>query len=318
MTQKSVKDVIIITGPTASGKSALAIDIAREFNGRIINADSMQIYSDLRIVTARPSAADEKIVPHSLYGILDGVQICSANIWRNMAIDAIETTFDDGLLPIICGGTGMYLKTLTEGMSYIPDINKDIRADIRSRLDEVGSLAVYDELAKIDPTMAARLNPADKQRVARALEVVMSTGRSLAKWQQDKPIAPPEYLKFHIITIAPPRDILYDRCNKRFAKMLQYGALEEVKKLMQRNIKSSLPIMRALGVAPIISYLNNEISLKDAEIKACAMTRQYAKRQMTWINNNIISKKHINSQYSEKIIHEIFPFICENILTKQL
>jgi len=315
MSHSIQKDILIIAGPTASGKSAMAMDVAEKFNGTIINADSMQIYADLRIITARPTIADETRVPHMLYGALDGCEVCSAQRWRDMALDAIEHVLAEGRLPIICGGTGMYLKTLTEGMSPIPDIPEELRREVRQRLDEIGSSALHGELAEIDTVMADRLNAADSQRVARALEVIKATGRSLAKWQDDPPVGPPSHLKFTTIALVPPRDILYERCDRRFGEMLKLGALGEVEKLMQRSLDTALPVMRALGVPELIAYLKDEMSLEEAEIKACTLTRRYAKRQNTWINNQIISKKTINAQYSEKLKAEIFAFICEKNLT---
>ena len=315
MSQSIQKNILIIAGPTAAGKSAMAMDVAQEFKGTVINADSMQIYADLAIITARPTVEDEACVPHLLYGALDGADVCSAQRWRNMALEAIEQVLGEGRLPIICGGTGMYLKTLTEGMSPIPEIPNNLRVSVRQRLEDIGSPALHKELAEIDPVMAAKLNATDSQRVARALEVVKATGRSLALWQTDPPVGPPPHLKFTTMALVPPRDVLYERCDQRFGAMLKMGALEEVQKLMQRNLDASLPVMRALGVPEIMSYLKGEISLSAAEIKACTLTRRYAKRQNTWIKNQIITKKVLNAKYSEKLRSEIFAFICENSLT---
>ncbi len=315
MTSRDLKNVLIIAGPTASGKSAMAMDVAEEYNGCVINADSMQIYADLRVITARPSIEDEDRVPHKLYGVLDGAEVCSAQLWRDMALIAIEETLAEGRLPIVCGGTGMYLKTLTEGMSPIPTIPDDVRAAVRSKLDEIGCPAMHQELAVLDPVMADRLNATDSQRVARAMEVIQATGRSLAEWQNDPPVGPPSHLAFTTVALVPPRDVLYARCDKRFAQMLEMGALGEVEMLLQRNLDAALPVMRALGVPEIISYLKGKISLEEAETSACTATRRYAKRQNTWIRNQIISKKQLNTQYSEKLKGKIFAFICENGLT---
>lgn len=311
-----MKNILILAGPTASGKSALAIALAREFSGTIINADSMQIYSDLRVLSARPSAEDETLVPHRLYGALDGAEVCSAARWREMAVRAIEETLAEGRLPIVCGGTGLYLRALTEGLSNMPDIPGDVRDAVRDRLAAIGPEALHGELAAVDPVMAGRLNPTDQQRIARAMEVFKATGRSLADWQADAPLtAPPADWQFTTLALVPPRDVLYERCNKRFGIMLEQGAIDEVKVLKARNLDRSLPVMRALGVPELIAYLDGEMTLEEAETKACTATRRYAKRQNTWIRNQIITKKAIESQFSKSLLPEIFSFIRNSGLT---
>lgn len=309
-------NILIIAGPTASGKSALALTVAEEFNGTVINADSMQVYSDLRVLSARPSAADEARVPHKLYGVLDGAEVCSAARWREMAVAAIEETLAEGRLPIVCGGTGLYLRALTEGLSDMPDIPDGVRNAVREKLAEVGPEALHAVLQREDPAMAGRLEPGDQQRIARALEVIRETGRSLADWQADAPqVTPPDDWQFTTIALIPPRDELYERCNARFARMLEEGALAEVEGLMARGLDSSLPVMRALGVPEIIACLKGEITLETAETKACTATRRYAKRQNTWLKNQIMSDKTINAKYSESIEAGIFSFIRQNGLT---
>lgn len=311
-----MRNILILAGPTASGKSALAIALACEFNGVIINADSMQIYSDLRVLSARPSVEDEALAPHRLYGALDGAEVCSAARWRALAMTAVEEALSEGRLPIVCGGTGLYLRALTDGLSAMPEISDDVREAVRDRLAAIGPEALHAELADEDRVMAARLNPTDPQRIARAMEVLKATGRSLADWQADAPMTtPPEDWKFTTLALIPPRDILYERCNKRFRIMLDQGAIEEVSALKARGLDRSLPVMRALGVPELIAYLEGEITLEEAETKACTATRRYAKRQNTWIRNQIVSKKSIESQYSESLLPGIFSFIRESGLT---
>ncbi len=312
----SRQSVLVIAGPTASGKSALALDIAETFRGTVINADSMQIYRDLRIITARPERQDEARVPHRLYGVLDASEICSAARWRDLALAEVEACRRAGSLPILCGGTGLYLKALMEGLSPTPDIPEEIRADIRHRCDAQGPESLHAELAGMDPVMAARLHPTDSQRVCRALEVVLATGRSLADWQAEPGDGPPGHLDFVTIAILPPRDILYDGINRRFAAMVEGGALDEVRNLLARKLDPRLPAMKALGVPELAAYLEGAVSLDAAVESAATKSRRYAKRQMTWLKRQIIIEKSINMKYSEKLRGEIFPFVREYGLTR--
>ncbi len=310
-------EILILVGPTASGKSSLAMAIAEEFSGDIINADSMQVYKDLRVLSARPSKEDEMRVPHKLYGVLDATESCSAMQWRNMAVEAIEESLASGRLPIVCGGTGLYVQALTNGLNLVPEVPDDIRSDVREmQVRDVEELRKA--LADEDPEMAAQLNPTDSQRMARALEVIRGTGKSLAWWQAQAPVAtPPLDWNFTTIAMVPPRDVLYDRCNRRFDQMLEEGALEEIALLNKRNLPTSLPCMRALGVPELIAFTKGEMTIEEAADKTRMFTRRYAKRQNTWIKNQIISKKVINEQYSEKIHDEIFAFIKNTVLTEQ-
>ncbi|WP_420549222.1 tRNA (adenosine(37)-N6)-dimethylallyltransferase MiaA [Curvivirga sp.] len=308
-------DILILVGPTASGKSSLAMAIAKEFSGDVINADSMQVYKDLRVLSARPSEADEAEVPHKLYGVLDADETCSAASWRDMAVEAIEETLAAGRLPIVCGGTGLYIQALTDGLNQVPPVDEDIRHQVRD-LQAQDVAALHAVLKEADPDIAAQLNATDSQRMARALEVIRSTGKSLLWWQAQAPICtPPEGWTFHILALIPPRDVLYDRCNRRFDLMLEEGALEEIAELEKRNLPDTLPCMRALGVPELIAYTRGEMSIEDAAEKTRMFTRRYAKRQNTWIKNQIISKKSINAQYSEKLHPEIFSFIRKTVLT---
>lgn len=308
--------ILIIAGPTASGKSALAMAVAEEFDGCVINADSMQIYADLRVLSARPSEDDEARVPHRLYGVLDGSEVCSAALWRELAVQAIRETLAEGRLPIICGGTGLYIKALTDGLNEMPAIPDDVRERVRADLEDKGSPFLHDELKAGDPETADRLEPGDSQRVARAVEVLRATGKSISWWQTQAPvIEPPKGWRFTTIALIPPREELYDRCNKRFSIMLEEGAIEEVQALAARGLDHSLPVMRALGVPELIAYLAGEIDLEEAERQASQGTRRYAKRQNTWLSNQIITKNVFNSKYSKSLLPSIFAIIRQTVLT---
>lgn len=315
MDDSGVRSVLVIAGPTASGKSALALRTARACNGTVINADSMQVYADLRIITARPSEADEAAAPHRLYGVLDAAEVCSAARWRDMALAEIDAAHAAGRLPILCGGTGLYLKAMMEGLSPMPAIPVDIRADIRERCDREGPEAIHALLTATDPEMAARLNPTDRQRVCRALEVVSATGKSLADWQAEDPDGPPSHLKFHTVALLPPRDDLYDGINRRFAQMIELGALDEVKRLCDRRLDPKLPAMKALGVPELQAYLRGEVCLSSAIDLAATKSRRYAKRQNTWLKRQIVIEKTHYSKFSESLWTSFFAFIRDNGLT---
>ncbi|NKB59444.1 MAG: tRNA (adenosine(37)-N6)-dimethylallyltransferase MiaA [Alphaproteobacteria bacterium] len=316
MEGKPNKPVLIVAGPTASGKSALALAVAEAFDGVVINADSMQVYAELRILTARPSARDEARVAHRLYGVLPVTEVCSAARWREMAVAAIAEAHDAGRLPIVCGGTGLYLRALMQGLSPIPEIPEDIRRDVRARLDREGPAAQHARLAACDPETAERLEPGDRQRVARALEVLAGTGRPLSEWLALPPEGPPPDMRFEVLLLTPPREPLYAACDERLLDMVRAGALEEVERLRQDGTDPSLPAMRALGMPVFLQHQSGELGLEEAIDLAQLATRRYAKRQMTWFRNQIISNFVVNEQYSEKFEPEIFAFIRQNLLTK--
>jgi len=307
--------VLIVAGPTASGKSALALAVAETFGGTVINADSMQIYRELRILTARPGPEDEARAPHRLYGVLPASERCSAGRWREMALAEIAAAHDAGRLPIVCGGTGLYLRALTEGLSPMPDVPKEIRAFFSARLADEGAAALHQELAALDPEMAARLDERDSQRILRALEVLEATGRSLAEWQAGPADSPPEHLRFATILLAPPREALYAACDRRLEVMLESGALDEVRRLTAMGLDPTLPAMKALGVREFATHLAGNAELSSALDAARTMTRRYAKRQMTWFRHQIVADIILNAQYSESLLPEIFAFIRQNILT---
>lgn len=309
------RPVLIVAGPTACGKSALAMAVAERFDGVVINADSMQVYAELRILTARPSATDEARVPHRLYGVLSAAETCSAGRWQEMALAEIGAAHDAGRLPVVCGGTGLYLKALTEGLAPMPDVPAAVRDALRGRLRREGAAALHRELAARDPAMAAQLHPGDGQRLARALEVLEATGRSLADWQAKSPAGPVPALRFSTILLAPPRDELYTACDRRLEAMIENGALDEVRQLIAMELDPSLPARKALGVQEFARFLAGECDLATALSAAQQATRRYAKRQMTWFRHQIVADLVSNSQVSERLAGEIFTFIRRNVLT---
>ncbi|HET9398056.1 MAG TPA: tRNA (adenosine(37)-N6)-dimethylallyltransferase MiaA [Sphingomicrobium sp.] len=270
--------VALIAGPTASGKSALALRLAETTGGAVINADSAQVYRDLPILSAAPSPEDRKRAEHLLYGVLDGAQPCSAADWAEMAKVEIARLHGAGRLPILAGGTGLYLRTLLEGIAPVPAIDPDIRAGVRAA--SVGeNLAA---LAPLDPVAAATLNPGDTTRIARALEVVKSTGKTLAEWQKHREGGIGDAVDLKVLVLLPPRHWLYERCDLRFSQMVAQGALTEVEALLARKLDPELPVMRAIGVAEMAAYMRGECSMDDAIASGRQATRRYAKRQYTW------------------------------------
>jgi tRNA dimethylallyltransferase len=278
---------VLIAGPTASGKSALALELALAAGGVVINADSMQVYRDLRIITARPTDGDEARAPHRLYGHVDAAVNFSAGAWVGDAAKALEEAKAEGRLPIFIGGTGLYFKALTAGLSVVPPIPAEVREDVRARLERNGVEALHAELARRDPRAAERLNLRDRTRIARALEVVEATGRSLLDWHHEgqPPLLPRD--SFRAVFLAPERDELYARIDARFEAMLVAGALKEVERLADRNLDPLLPAMKAHGVPALIRHLRGELSLEQAATIGRADTRHYAKRQFTWFRHQL-------------------------------
>ena len=282
--QASLSQAILIAGPTASGKSAAALALAVRAGGTVINTDSMQVYRDLAVLTARPTAADVARAPHRLYGVVPAREAYSAGRFLEDVATAIAEARKAGRVPILVGGTGLYFKALLEGLAPVPDIPPEIRAYWRERSGESDAAALHAELAARDPAMAAKLRPTDPQRVVRALEVIDATGVSLAEWQgaSTPPVlAPAEVAK---LVIAPEREIVYAKIDARFDRMIEGGALEEVRDLMVLGLDPGLPVMRAHGVRELAAYQAGASSLKDAVVKAKTETRRYAKRQMTWLH----------------------------------
>ncbi|MEE8534514.1 MAG: tRNA (adenosine(37)-N6)-dimethylallyltransferase MiaA [Kiloniellales bacterium] len=279
--------LVIVAGPTASGKSALALAVAEAFDGVVINADSMQVYRDLAVLTGRPGPADEARVPHRLYGFLPGGEACSAGRWRDLALAEISEVHGAGRLPVVAGGTGLYLRALERGLSPIPPIPKAERAAARARHAELGAAAFHAALAARDPETAARLDPADSQRLVRAWEVLEATGRPLSDWQRAPAEGTPPYRRLRLV-LAPPRPALYAACDRRFGEMMEKGALEEVRHLVALGLDPSLPIMKALGVPELTRLLAGETGREEAIAAARQATRRYAKRQLTWLRTQFL------------------------------
>ncbi|HET9511639.1 MAG TPA: tRNA (adenosine(37)-N6)-dimethylallyltransferase MiaA [Sphingomonas sp.] len=275
--------IALIAGPTASGKSALALALAERHGGTVINADASQVYADLRILSARPSVDEEARAPHRLFGHVDGADTgYSAARWAAEATAAIDAVHAAGDLPILVGGTGLYLRTLIDGIAPVPDINPAIRAEVRAApvADNHTRLALY------DPIAAARLNRADTTRVARALEVVLSTGRPLAEWQAERSGGIGDRIDLTATVLLPPRDWLFARCDARLADMFDTGGADEVAALSARSdVAADAPVRRAIGVPEIADWLGGLLNRHDAITRAAAATRQYAKRQYTWFRN---------------------------------
>jgi tRNA dimethylallyltransferase len=307
---------LIVAGPTCSGKSALALDLAQRLGGTVINADSMQVYRELRIVTARPTPADEALIPHALYGVRPAAQPGSVAWWRTAALDAMAGT----RVPILCGGTGLYLRSLTAGLADIPDPGEAARTEARTLLAESGPAALHARLAAADPVTAARLRPSDGQRIARAWEVWRGTGQGLAAWQDAAP--EPSNWMFATVLLDPPRDALRDAAAERFTAMLAQGALEEVAALLTLDLDPALPAMRALGVPELAAHLRGELTLAEATSSAIAATQRYTKRQATWFRHQILAPPmrthtiHARyaglEQYSERLSADLSVFIHGN------
>ncbi len=286
-TPRSSRVVVSLSGPTGTGKSDLAIALAGVCNGIIINADSMQIYRDLCIITARPSPADMHTVPHALYGVLDGAEACNAARWIDLAVPVIRQAWEQGKLPILVGGTGMYLHALMHGIADIPEVPDAIRAEVREKMEMLGPEAFYKKFREDDPEMAAKLKPGDAQRMLRAAEVMYATGISLAEWQRQPSVSPLPEAHWHNFAATLPREVLYPHINARFERMLEAAAWEEVEALLARDLPRDLPIMRAHGVPELIAVLEGRMARADAIAKAQQNTRNYAKRQMTWIRHQL-------------------------------
>ncbi len=268
----------LIAGPTASGKSALALALAEVANGVVINADSAQVYRDLRVVSARPTSADEARAPHRLYGYRDGADACSAADWAADARAVIGEAHSDGRLPILVGGTGLYVRTLLEGIAPVPGIDPDIRATVRA----LPVAAAHEALGREDAESAARLRPTDTTRIARALEVVRSTGRPLADWQARKVGGIGKHVALRPLVLLPPREWLHVRCDARFETILSDVGIAEVRALLARRLPVAAPVMRAIGVREISGFLSGDLTRAEALAAGQAGTRQYAKRQYTW------------------------------------
>lgn len=306
---------LIVAGPTASGKSALALEIAERRRGTVINADSMQLYRELRVITARPTAAEEARVPHRLYGVRPAAEAASVAWWRAAALAVMEAERAAGRLPILCGGTGLFFHALTTGLSAIPPVPAAARDEARRRLAEDGAPALH---ALLDAETAAGLRPSDSQRVARAYEVLIGTGRGLASWQKGEGTGPAPW-SFAAILIDPPRDSLRRAAAIRWQAMLAEGALDEVRGLVAAGLDPALPAMRAHGVPELAAHLAGRMTIEAASERAILNTGQYTKRQATWFRHHSLAppdRTHIiharyagSTQFSESGNADLIAFV---------
>ncbi len=310
--------VIVVAGPTASGKSSLAADIAEKFNGAVVNADSMQVYRGLEVLSAAPDAAMQERAPHRLYSCLDPAVACSAGAWCDRAVAEIRRLHADGKLPVVTGGTGLYLRALMTGLARMPSIPGAVRDAIRGRMKSEGSDPLYDELASRDPDSAAMLARGDSQRICRALELLEATGRGLHAWQSGSDPGANNGFRFLRILLMPPREELYRAVEARFETMMETGAIPEVAALADRGLDPALPAMKALGVPDLIRFVRGEIDRDEATRSASQATRRYVKRQCTWFRHQFVSDILLEEQYLEKNDGIIFPKISEFVLTPRV
>jgi len=310
------RPLVLIGGPTGSGKSALASAASRAEGGVVVNADSAQVYRELRILTARPSPEDEAATPHRLYGVLPAADRCSVARWLDMADAEIDAAEAAGRVPIVVGGTGLYLKALTEGLSPIPAIPADVRAEAEALYMRLGGAGFREALAGRDPAAAKRLPDGDRQRLIRAWEVVEATGHPLADWHRRQPAKHGTPRRSTLcIVLLPPRDTLYAALDSRFEGMLAAGALDEVADLMALGLDPGLPAMKSVGVRELARCLTGEWTLASATAAAQQSTRRLAKRQTTWLRHQMQPALTIREQYSERLRDEILSFIRRSLLT---
>jgi tRNA dimethylallyltransferase len=302
--EKRKNKCIVICGPTASGKSSLAITLARELGGEIINADSMQIYKELETLTSRPDRKDLEIVPHKLFGTREIINPCSVNIWNNLAQKSIENAVSRGRVPIVCGGTGMYIKYLSTQLATVPNIPAEVRLIAREKLMKLGNEKFYQELTKLDPQMEGLIPIGDSQRLVRAWEVFEVTRKSLFDWQAVN--ASQTNLIACNILLMPDREFLYASCDRRFLEFVDNGALNEAKAIRDLELDPTLPGMKALGLLQLIDYLEGKITFDVAIAQAQQKTRNYAKRQMTWFRNQLDADYIDYSPHTGRHTSEIF------------
>ena len=315
-------DAIIVAGPTCSGKSALAMRLAQDLDGVVINADSMQVYRELRVLTARPTARDEATCPHALYGVRAAADPGSVAWWRSAALAAMRDARAGGKLPILCGGSGLYFAALTDGLTDIPDPGAPARNTARALLAEIGPAALHDRLRRSDPATAAMLRPTDSQRLARAWEVLEGTGRGLAEWHRHARL-PPAPARFTALLLSPPRAALRAAIGRRFEAMLRQGALAEVAALLALKLPPSWPAMRAHGVPELAAVLDGRCGLAEAGARAIQAQSRYTRRQSTWFAHHrlaapgrtdiITSYMPGMTQESERIIQQSISFIQSGV-----
>jgi tRNA dimethylallyltransferase len=303
------KPVVLIAGPTASGKSAVALELARRHHGMIVNADALQVYRELKVLTARPSEEDERQVPHRLYGMIPAAEAYSVGRWLPQARAAIEEAWAEGRIPIVTGGTGLYFKALEDGLAPLPAIPSPIRESWRRKLAQEGPEALHEELARHDEGEARRVRPSDGQRIVRALEVLESTGRPLAEWHDQADRGFFRSASVLRLYLSPPRQKLYAGIDQRFDRMIAAGAVSEVKALLACPLDPSLPAMKATGVRELARFLAGSATIEEACRIAKQESRRYAKRQVTWARRHMIAWKWLNEQFLEQTLAEFFNFI---------
>lgn len=301
-------DMICLAGPTASGKSGLAVAIAQQCNGAIINTDSMQVYAGIPIISAAPDETEQNGVPHYLFGQIDPAQRYSQADWLKAATDAVASIRANGQIPILVGGTGFYFKAATEGIVPMPDISSDVKVQAQAMLNEAGNQGLHARLAEIDPDLAARLEPGDSQRVLRGMEIWLASHIPLSKWQ--KGVAKGRLLGRPLfVYLRPPRDVLYRKINSRFEQMVEHGAIDEISALHARKLDETLPAMKAVGVRPILDMLKNIINKEKAIELAQRDSRRYAKRQFTWFdhqyNADVVIDYFPEDEHKERAIHTV-------------
>jgi tRNA dimethylallyltransferase len=312
MSARDERPVIVVGGPTASGKSALALALSEALDGVVINADAMQVYRELPILTARPGDADLARAPHRLFGVLDANDPCSAGRWRDMALREIGEAQADGKRAVVVGGTGLYLKALCDGIDDIPAVPAPVRAALEARYDAEGGAAFKAALAREDPHGAGRLPPGDRQRLVRAAAVLEATGRPLSAWHGRAENAARPTIRAQAFVLLPPREALYAACDARFAAMIEKGAVEEARDFLARRLDPELPLMKAVGLRELGRHIAGEISRVAAIEEASRATRRYAKRQYTWFRHQMPQAIVENAQYSERLLKEIFKKIRQS------
>lgn len=308
--------ILILGGPTASGKSALALDLARHFQGVVINADSMQIYHELRILTARPSTANEKVAPHRLYGTMPGKERCSAGRWRKLALDEIAKAKSQNQMPILVGGTGLYIRSLLKGLAPVPDIPQTLRNAVKALRAELGARKFHRRLAARDPEDAAKIHPADSQRVLRAYEVLEATGTSLAEWQASRHGETAYPGRAKVLLLEPERDALYANCDARAGLIVESGGVKEVETLRALGLDPGLPVMKALGVRELGALLDGEVTRAQAVENLRRATRRYAKRQNTWFRHQIAESTRFLDCYNTAHRTEVLRLVEDMLLTQ--
>ena len=302
---------ILITGATASGKSSLALHLAKKLNATIINADSIQVYREMHILTARPSIEEMREIPHLLYGHVSVKESYDVGRWLDEAMGAIENVKEKGRLPILVGGTGLYFHALTKGIAHIPDISMGVRQKMRLRYEQEGTVQLYDRLGKIDLETQRRISSNDRQRILRALEVYEETGRCLSEWHKD-PIMP--RLQGHVIKILlmPHREWLYKKCDQRFEEIISKNVMDEVKGILDLSLPLSRSAMKAIGLSELIAVYRRMKTMDEAVIIAQQKTRRYAKRQTTWFRNQMTLWKRFSEQEYDHKMDNIVSYIVEN------